>query len=146
MVSDECHGLETRPQQRQVIINGTTILIWRVRRIINLEFARLNKLTLGFLIGLLIVQVAASYVIYTQVWSHAATEWLQEILIANMVLLAVGAFALFILNRTRMYLLREISQTIGSELHELENGQRSGECAARNGFDFTGQLELRTGG
>ncbi len=94
-------------------------MIHRVRKIINLQFARLNKLTMGFLFVLLVIQIILSYFIYTQIWSHQISEWLREILIAIIILLAVGAIALFILYRTRMYLLREVSRTIGSELHEL---------------------------
>jgi signal transduction histidine kinase len=95
-------------------------MIKRVRNIINREFSRLNRLAFGFLIFLLIVQVILSFVLLTQAWSHTAIEWLGEILIASMVLLAVGAFALFALYRTRVRLLRDTSQTIGSELHALQ--------------------------
>ena len=94
-------------------------MIKRVRNIIDREFARLNRVAFGFLIFLLVVQTAASLIIYTQFWSRTASEWLREILIATMVLLAVGAFALFALYRTRVRLLRDISQTMGRELHTL---------------------------
>jgi len=99
---------------------GKDGMIHRVTRIINEQFARLNKLVLGFLIALLVIQIGASYYIYTQIWSHATAEWLRELLIATMVLLAAGAFALFVLFRARMHLLREVSQTMGSELHALQ--------------------------
>jgi signal transduction histidine kinase len=95
-------------------------LIWRVRKIINEAFARLNKLTLGLILLFLVVQVVASYLVYSLLWSHTATDWLREILAANIILLAVGALVLFILYRTRMELLRTISQTLGGELHKLE--------------------------
>jgi signal transduction histidine kinase len=94
-------------------------MIKRVRNIIDRAFARLNRLTFGFLIFLFIVQAAASFIIYSQVWPHSVDEWLREVLIASMVLLGVGAFALFALYRTRLRLLRDISQTMGRELHEL---------------------------
>jgi signal transduction histidine kinase len=94
-------------------------MIKRVRSIIDREFARLNRLTLGFLIFLLVAQAVASFIIYSQFWSHLVNEWLREILVASMVILGVGAAALFALYRTRVRLLRDISQTMGSELHIL---------------------------
>ena len=94
-------------------------MINRVRRIINREFSRLNKVTLVFLVVFLLIQIVASYVIYTGAWSHLTTEWLREILIATVALLAAGALALFILYRSRMRLLREIGRAMGGELHAL---------------------------
>ncbi len=94
-------------------------MINRVRQIINREFSRLNRMTLGFLVVFLVIQIVASYFIYTVAWSHLTTEWLREILIATVVLLAAGAIALFILYRSRMRLLRETGQAMGSELHAL---------------------------
>ncbi len=95
-------------------------MIQRVRKIINQQFARLNMLALGFLIFLLVAQIGLSYIVYTRLWSHVIGEWLQEIFIATIVLLAAGAFAMFVLYRARLRLLREVSQTMGNELHTLQ--------------------------
>ncbi len=95
-------------------------MIQRVRRIINQQFARLNKLVLAFLIIFFAAQIGLSYIVYTRLWSHEIGEWLREIFIATFVLLTAGAFAMFVLYRVRMHLLRDVSQTIGNELHTLQ--------------------------
>jgi signal transduction histidine kinase len=100
-------------------MNGDSSVVEQVRQIINRVFRRLNRLVLLVLIVLLAVQVAASFIVYTRFWSHLPSEWLREILIALVVLLCVGALALYVLYRLRMYLLRELARTIGPELHEM---------------------------
>jgi signal transduction histidine kinase len=95
-------------------------MIEKVVTAVNQEFRRLNRLTFGFLIVLLIGQVVISYFMHTQSESHMPSDWLREILIASAVLLAVGAAALFMLYRTRIRVMNSIVKSAGSELYMLQ--------------------------
>ncbi len=95
-------------------------MIEKVLSTVSKEFSRLNRLTLAFLLFLLILQVVVSFFLHTISGNHTTSEWLREILLASVILLAVGAIALYMLYRTRIRVMNAIVQAVGSELHVLQ--------------------------
>ncbi|UCC51803.1 MAG: GAF domain-containing sensor histidine kinase [Anaerolineaceae bacterium] len=95
-------------------------MIEKVVSTVSKEFSRLNRLTLAFLLFLLILQVVVSFFLHMNSGTHTTSEWLREILLASVILLAVGAIALYMLYRTRIRIMNAIVQAVGRELHVLQ--------------------------
>lgn len=92
-----------------------------ITNLFNHEFKRLNRLIL-ILVGLLLVgQTVISYFIYTRYLNHDDATWLQEIIIANSVLLFVGLMAILILYRLRVRLEKALDSALAAELHQLHS-------------------------
>lgn len=91
-----------------------------VAGLISRAFQRLNHLTLGAILLLLGLQTVGSFLLYTLWWGHEPMAWLREVFISTTVLLAVGAFALFALQRTRRELTQSVSLNMVRVLRDLE--------------------------
>lgn len=92
-------------------------MIVRVRVAINREFRRLSRLTLISILLLLLLQIAGSYYLSVSLWQHTFFEWIREAFIATVILLLVGAIALYSLYTARIRLLRESNSAIVDELY-----------------------------
>lgn len=92
-------------------------MIVRVRIAINKEFRRLNRLTLVSILLLLLLQIVGSYYMSVWLWQHTFIEWIREAFIATVILLLVGAIALYSLYTARIRLQRETNSAIVEELH-----------------------------
>jgi signal transduction histidine kinase len=95
-------------------------MIRKVQAAINKEFSKLSRLTLFILVVLLVAQVIGSYLLFVSLWGHSTTFWIREVFLATILILLIGAIALYLLYRTRTRLLSQVNFIINDEIYEFQ--------------------------
>jgi signal transduction histidine kinase len=90
-----------------------------ISRTVDQRFKRLNRLMVGLIIMLLLLQAVAFALLYTITSEQVTPNWLSGLLIATVIMLALCILALYYLNQARGALNVELTQVIGKELHSL---------------------------
>jgi signal transduction histidine kinase len=95
-------------------------MIRKVQAAINMEFSKLGRLAMFILLVLLVGQVIGSYLLFVKLWGHSTTFWVREVFLATILILIIGAIALYLLYRTRTRLLSRVNYIINDEIYELQ--------------------------
>ncbi|MFN2304138.1 MAG: GAF domain-containing protein, partial [Anaerolineales bacterium] len=95
-------------------------MIRKVRAAIDNEFSKLSRLTLAILLTLLVTQIVGSYLLFVWFWGHSPAFWIREVFLATMLVLIIGAGALFLLYRVRARLLNQVDTIINDEIYILQ--------------------------
>jgi signal transduction histidine kinase len=95
-------------------------MIRKVRAAIDYEFSKLSRLTLAILLTLLVTQIVGSYLLFVRLWGHSLAFWIREVFLATILVLIIGAVALFLLYRVRARLLSQVSTIINDEIYVLQ--------------------------
>jgi signal transduction histidine kinase len=90
-----------------------------ISRTINQRFKRLNRLMVGLVLALLLLQALAFILLFAIFSRPPAVRWLPGLLVATVVLLALCVLALYYLNQTRAVLNQELIQAHGKDLRSL---------------------------
>lgn len=92
----------------------------KVQAAINKEFSQLSRLTLIILGVLLVTQVIGSYFLFVRLWGHSPEFWVREVFLATILILFLGAVALYLLYRARTRLLNQVNTIINDEIYVLQ--------------------------
>ena len=90
---------------------------------IKREFQRLNGFVIAIFLLLLIMLVAAFFVVYSIIFGNSFTDWLPAMAIGGLILLLGLVFAYAVVDRSSDRIQRTVSQMVEAELCHLRESR-----------------------